>query len=140
MNKNVKQFDKYMKDKSQIFMFGRYRINPSSDFTDRVLNQVEKIENQRRFILNAITIILVFTPFIFRELWSFARHDYFSVSRMPYGQMILGTYTFFLSNLATYMLLGIGIIGAGVYLFGNRLSSKIRILTNRIFSQARFRV
>lgn len=129
-----------MRNKSQVFMFGKHQINPSSDFAEKIFLKIEKIENQRKFISNAFIVVLIFVPFMFRELWKFARHDYFSISGMPFSQMIVNTYIFFLSNLATYLLLTIGIIGAAIYLLGNRLSSKLRIITNQILGLARFRI
>lgn len=128
-----------MRMKSQVFMFGKHLINPSPNFTERTLFKIQKLENRRRFISDCLMVVLVFAPFIIREMWRFARHDYFSVSGMPFSQTIITAYAFFLSSLAAYLLLAIGIIGAFICLFGSRFSSKLRFLT-QISSQGRFRI
>lgn len=136
----MREFDNYMRNKSQVFMFGRHQINPPSDFAEKIFLKIEKIESKRKFMLNVFMVTLIFIPFMFIELWKFARHDYFSISGMPFSQIITNTYTFFLSSLATYLLLTIGIIGTAIYLLGNRLFSKLRIITNQIFGLARYRI
>lgn len=130
-----------MRDKSQVFMFGRHKISPSHDFTERILLKVEKLENQRKFISNAVMIVLIFAPFIIRQLWifRFMHHDYFPVGRMPFGHMIVGAYVLFLSGLVAYILLAAGVLGATIFIYGNRFSLKLRSLT-QVFHQVRFRI
>lgn len=128
-----------MRNKSLFFGARGHQIEPSPDFAQKTLAIIKQIRSRRKNFRDACMVCLIFIPFIIREIWTFIRHDYFSVSEMPFSNMIIHTYSFFLTGLAAYILLMLGIIGAGIYLYGNRLTSKFRFIT-QIFSQARFRI
>ncbi|MBI2669758.1 MAG: hypothetical protein HYX20_01245 [Candidatus Yanofskybacteria bacterium] len=88
----------------------RYFIEPSVDFTRRVMNGIKVLERHRRWMGYFAAVVLSMTPLAVREIWMFVRGDYFSASSLPLGNLIIGVYKFFLSPAALYILLALGIL------------------------------
>jgi hypothetical protein len=115
-----------------------HKIKPSSDFADKVMVQVAELEKQSKFWDNLVWVILIFSPLLIREVWLLIRHDYFSVGSLPFKDLILSIYNFFVSGLAFNIFLFAGIFFATVYIIFSRRLFRMKLVT-QIFSQARFR-
>ena len=74
------------------------------------MRQVGLIERRRRWMGYLLAVVLSLVPLAVREIWILIRGDYFSVSSLPMGQLIVGAYNFFLSPAALYILLALGIL------------------------------
>ena len=87
-----------------------HQVQPSADFTGRVMKQVGLLERRRRWIGYLAAVFLSLTPLAVREIWMLIRGDYFSASSLPMGRLIVGAYQFLLSPAALYILLALGIL------------------------------
>lgn len=116
------------------------QIEPSSDFTQRTIQKALEIKQKRDMISKILFSLLMFIPFAMREIWLFVRHDYFSISRMPFHEIIFSTYSFMLSNIAFYVLLGASVIVASLYFLGRRQLLVTIKSFSQIFNQARARI
>lgn len=97
----------------------RHYIQPSADFTSKVMRQVGLLERRRRWSAYLAAVLLSLAPLAVREVWMFVRGDYFSASSLPMGQLVVGAYHFFMSPAALYILLALGVLA---FLFrANRL-------------------
>lgn len=88
----------------------RYHIEPSADFTHRVMSGIKVLERRRRWMEYLAAVVLSMIPLAVREIWMIVRGDYFSASSLPLGGLIVGAYKFFLSPAALYILLALGVL------------------------------
>ena len=109
-HKSEEQLDNFIRSKIQNLNQMDYQIEPSADFTHRVMSNVKILERRRRWTGYLIAVVLSMVPLAVREAWMFIRGDYFSVGSLPMGQLIVGAYQFFLSPAALYILLSLGIL------------------------------
>ena len=107
---NEKKIDDFIRSKIQNLSQASYQIEPSADFTKRVMTTVGLINRRKRWTGYLLAVIFSMVPLALREIWLFARGDYFSVSTLPMGRLIVGAYEFFLSPAALYILLALGIL------------------------------
>lgn len=117
----------------------KYHIEPSRDFVERTILKIAELDSQKKLIANVFKIALIFTPFIVREVWLLIRHDFFSVSALPFNNMIVSAYGFFISGMAFYLLLSAGVIGCALCLTNSRKFFRLRFIA-QLFNQARFRI
>lgn len=82
-------------------------IEPSGNFTARVMRSVSALESRNRTQMAATMLV----PFILNVAWLMVRHDYFSVSSLPLAQYIIPLYITLISPIVTYILLAAGIAG-----------------------------
>ena len=104
------QLDNFIRSRLAMPGMARHHIQPSVDFTSKVMRQVGLIERRRRWMGYLLAVVLSLVPLAVREIWILIRGDYFSVSSLPMGQLIAGAYNFFLSPAALYILLALGIL------------------------------
>ena len=104
------QLDNFIRSKLAMPGTARHHIQPAADFTSKVMRQVGLMERRRRWIGYLLAVVLSLTPLAVREIWILIRGDYFSVSSLPMGRLIVGAYSFFLSPAALYILLALGIL------------------------------
>ena len=128
------------------FVMSKNLINPSPDFTNRLMLKVARVNQERRLLFDVLTALLLFSPLVLRELWLrvFYQHDYFAIGSLPWGKLFLPTYGFFTSSLAAYIFLGIGAAAIAFYflvdrLGARRLNSVLKPVV-ALFSQVRLRV
>ena len=79
-------------------------------FSERVMDQATLVEKRRFMRLNIYFAIVALLPYLARQMWSFARHDFFSVTHFPLGNVIAEVYRALMSSPATYVFLGGGIV------------------------------
>lgn len=106
---NEEQLDNFIRSKLATPPIG-YHIQPSADFTAKVMRQIGLIQRRQRWAAYLAAVLLSLVPLAAREIWLLIRGDYFSVSSLPMGQLIVGAYNFFLSPAALYILLALGIL------------------------------
>lgn len=123
-----------MKAKAPGFVMAKYQIHPSSDFLERTILRIMRLDQRRRLVADITKLILIFLPFFIREAWLFVRQDYFSVSHMPMGRLLISAYGFFLSSLTFYLFLIGGAAVAGLYLLGSRRLNFLLRQFNQVFS------
>jgi hypothetical protein len=118
-NKNQKNsFDSYLKTKGEFFMNKKLQIRPSASFTEKTIAKIEAAHEHRILITKILIVTYMFIPFILREVWFFARRDYFTLSHWPLGHLLSSVYKLFISApVATYMLI-LTIVSALIYLWG----------------------
>ncbi|MBI2063384.1 MAG: hypothetical protein HYT65_00110 [Candidatus Yanofskybacteria bacterium] len=109
MTKHETELDNLIKSKVA-GLKPRYYIEPSADFTHRVMNSIKVLERRRRWMGYLAAVVLSMTPLAAREIWMMLRGDYFSASNLPLSGLIIGAYKFFLSPAALYILLALGIL------------------------------
>jgi len=109
MTKHETDLDNLIKSKITAFK-PRYYIEPSANFTHRVMSGIKVLERRRRWMGYFAAVVLSMTPLAIREVWMIVRGDYFSASGLPLGGLIIGAYKFFLSPAALYILLALGIL------------------------------
>ena len=85
-------------------------VEPSAQFTQRVMNAAVGIEKQRRTRIAVWFALLAIAPYAVRQLWSFIRGDFISVASLPFGHALSEAYLAFMSSTATYVLLAFGIL------------------------------
>src|SRR3989344_8683706 len=88
----------------------RYFIEPSAGFTHRVMSNIKVLERRRRWMGYLAAVVLSMVPLAVREVWMLIRGDYFSASSLPMGRLIVGTYGFFLSPAALYILIALSVL------------------------------
>jgi len=119
-SKNQNNLDYYLKTKSEFFIM-KHQIRPSANFTALTLEKLEKAGDRQALIAKILIVSYMFIPFILREIWFFARRDYFSLTRWPLGNYLSDAYNFLIAgSTANYMLI-LGIASALMYLWGYRL-------------------
>lgn len=109
MNQTEIDLDNLIRSKI-VGLRSRYYIEPSADFTHRVMSGIKALERRRRWMGYLVAVVLSMVPLAFREIWMMVRGDYFSASSLPMGRLIIGAYQFFLSPAALYILLALGIL------------------------------
>lgn len=118
LEQNDIDIDNFIKEKINNRHFQRLIIKPSPDFSQRVMDRIYRLEGRRRFsTLYGLAILWALGPLALRQLWLLIRHDYFSASRLPFGNMIVGAYHLFLSFTGTFLLLGVGIFASLLFIF-----------------------
>ncbi len=110
MKHNDKQIDDLIRLRVQGLSRPKYTIEPSADFTRRVMAKVGLINRRQRWTAYLLTVVLSMVPLAMRETWLLVRGDYFSASSLPLGRLIVGVYNFFLSPAALYILLALGVL------------------------------
>ncbi|OGN04529.1 MAG: hypothetical protein A2831_00715 [Candidatus Yanofskybacteria bacterium RIFCSPHIGHO2_01_FULL_44_17] len=110
MNYNDEQLDNFIRSKLAKPDISWGHIRPSADFTARVMRQVGLLERRKRWAAYLIAILLSLAPLAVREVWMLVRGDYFSASTLPMGRLIVGTYGFFLSPAALYILIALSVL------------------------------
>ncbi len=118
----------------------KHQIEPSRDFAERTMLKIIGLDEQKKIVSHALTLFLIFSPFLARQIWLFVRHDYFSISGLPFSHTIVSAYGFFLSALAFYLFLAAGVVGAACYLFSAKYAWRKLRLLQYFFGQARFRI
>lgn len=113
MNRD-EELDNFIRSKVRGNNPAEYFMEPSEDFTERIMAKIYRIEKKKRIALYLLTILLSLAPLIAREFWMTIRDDYFSIAGMPFGNLIAGVYRFFISPVALYLLLLAG-IGIAIY-------------------------
>ena len=88
----------------------KHSVEPSADFTRRVMLRVALINRRRRWTGYLLAVLVSLVPLAIREIWMMVRGDYFSASSLPMSGLIIGAYNFFLSPSALYVLLALGIL------------------------------
>lgn len=109
MNKNEIDIDNFIRSKIARSAHENL-IRPSPDFTARVMAQVSLLERRQRWIKYFLAAVLSMAPIAVRGVWLLVRGDYFSATNLPMSGLIIGAYDFFLSPLALYILVGLGIL------------------------------
>lgn len=119
MTSNEEQLDNFIKSKLHGLGGSQRQIEPSADFSKGVMVKIKMIERQRRWMGYFLAVVLSLTPLAVREIWMMIRGDYFSVSSLPMGRLIVEAYRFLLSPAALYILLALAVLA---FLFrANRL-------------------
>lgn len=95
-----------------------HRIEPSADFAENTIKRIVEAYKHRIMITKIFIIISMFSPFIVRQIWDIARHDYFSIVNWPLSDYVLLIYRFSISHFTTYIMLGLGMFSAFMYLWG----------------------
>lgn len=118
MRYNEEQIDNFIRSKL-MQPDSQHYVQPSANFTSRIMRQIGIIERRKRWMAYLAASLLSLAPLAIREIWLLIRGDYFSVSTLPMGRLIVGAYNFFLSPAALYILLALGVLA---FLFrANRL-------------------
>lgn len=117
MNKDETKLDNLIRVRLQDFAGGFDFIEPPQDFKKKTMAKIYRIERSRRRLKNIFTAVLFLSPFIARQTWLIVRGDYFSVARLPLGDLIAGAYQTFISPASAYALLAFGIFCAWLYFF-----------------------
>ena len=83
------QFDSYIQNRIQSFMADctKEGMEPSDDFSNKVMESCICAERSRAKKLNIALILLSLSPFIGRQFWMLIRGDHFSVMHWPFGKM-----------------------------------------------------
>lgn len=110
MKSNEKQLDDLIRSKLRGLNKPKYQIEPSVNFTSRVMSQIGLINRRQRWMGYFLAVVLSLAPLAVREIWMLVRGDYFSASSLPLGQLVVGAYQFFLSPAALYILLALGVL------------------------------
>ncbi|MBI2063128.1 MAG: hypothetical protein HYT61_02720 [Candidatus Yanofskybacteria bacterium] len=110
MKHNDKQIDDLIRLRVQDLSRPKYLIEPPADFTRQVMAKIGMINRRQRWTGYFLAVVLSMVPLAVREAWLLVRGDYFSVSGLPFGQLVVGAYEFFLSPAALYVLLALGIL------------------------------
>lgn len=110
MKSSEEQLDDLIRSKLHSLNEPKYHIEPSVDFTRRVMLQVGLINRRQRWAGYLLAVVLSLAPLAVREIWMLVRGDYFSASSLPLGQLVVGAYQFFLSPAALYILLALGVL------------------------------
>ena len=110
MKHREEQLDDFIRSRIQNLNRIKYKIEPSADFTHRVMSNIKILERRRRWMGYLAAIVLSMIPLAAREVWMLIRGDYFSASSLPLGGLIIGAYKFFLSPATLYILLALGIL------------------------------
>jgi hypothetical protein len=118
---NKMSFDSYLKSKGEFFVMKKNHIRPSADFVDETIRKIEQAHEHRMLVTKILFVSYMFIPFILREVWYFARNDYFSLGRWPLGEYLVSAYTFLIASTTGVYLLIIGALSAITYLWGYRL-------------------
>jgi hypothetical protein len=121
--------DDFIRTKIQGINQSKYQIEPSADFTGRVMARVSLVERHHRWRGYFLAVCLSMAPLMAREVWFDIRGNYFSVSTWPMGHFIVGAYKFFLSPLALYTLLVLGVSASirNTLKFRRSYNSSVRI-------------
>ena len=102
--------DNFIKEKINSRRFGDLTIEPSSDFAERTIGKIYRIEKHRRtFIRHGSITLAALAPLILKHSWLFIRNDYFSLSSFPFSNLAVPTYRFVISFLGSVLLIAIGI-------------------------------
>lgn len=109
-SKKEEQLDELIRSKLRSFHKPKFYIEPSADFTHRVMTSIKVLERRKRWMAYLGAIVLSMIPLAGREVWMLVRGDYFSASSLPMGHLIVGAYRFFLSPAALYILLALAIL------------------------------
>ena len=123
----------------------KYHIRPSHNFTETTIAKVTAASHRRKFFTDLLTPVAIFSPLLLREVWLalFYHQDYFTVGRWPLANLLLRTYDIFVSNLLTYLLLGLGAALVALYFLSQRVSYRRHLLFRsfyQLFNLDRFRI
>ena len=115
---------------SQKLQYDRFRalnqIEPSADFTHRTMLKIKEVESRRKVLLDLWIVFLSMGPYLIQRSWLLVRSDYFSVGQLPFGEIIVSVYNFFVSNTNATLLLAGGIFVAAFYLYMSRSMLMVR--------------
>lgn len=109
-HRKEEQLDNFIRSKIQGLGRPKYQIEPSADFSQRLFVKIAAINRRKRWMGYLLAVVLSMVPLAVREAWLFIRGDYFSIANLPMGHLIVGAYRFFLSPVALYILLALGIL------------------------------
>ena len=109
--------DTYLRETAGLLGTLPNQVEPTGNFKTRVMREVLGCERQRGIVRLYFFAIIAMSPFVFRMIWSVLRHDYFSISHMPFGHWIYIAYQAFLSSTGAYLMLGVGITGGAYVLW-----------------------
>jgi len=109
-NEDDEDIDLFIKGRLFSSPIHHCRIDPSLHFKARTMKIIARSKRRRRIARDIIFAGMALSPFISQQLWLSMRSDYFSISRMPQGEIISSMYRLFISSSGTYVLL-IGAVG-----------------------------
>ena len=106
------QFDSYIQNRIQSFMADctKEGMEPSDDFSNKVMESCICAERSRAKKLNIALILLSLSPFIGRQFWMLIRGDHFSVMHWPFGKIICSAYGMIINSVGFYTLLTAGLL------------------------------
>ncbi len=87
-----------------------YTLDPSVDFVPNIMDRAVRYEKQRRSRINFLFAIIALAPFATREVWSLVRHDYISLSKLPWGGFLVQAYSVIMSPTAIVGFLALGFL------------------------------
>jgi hypothetical protein len=108
--------DNFIKEKINSRHFRQLIVEPSPDFGQRTMDRIYRLEWRKR-VTWGLVILWIFSPLTLRQLWLLVRNDYFSASRLPFGNTIVGAYYLFLSLKGEFLLLAMGIFVSLLFVF-----------------------
>lgn len=118
IEQNDIDIDNFIKERINNRRFQQPTIEPSPDFSRRTMDKIYRLEWRRRFLtLYGLAVPWALGPLALRQLWLLIRNDYFSASRFPFGNTIVGAYHLFLSLTGTFLLLAVGIFASLLFIF-----------------------
>lgn len=117
ITKKEMTIDSYIRSQVQSLRLQTHIVEPSLGFAGRVVNHAVEIEKQCRARINIWFAVTALTPYVLRQLWSFIRSDFVSLSGLPFGSELATAYHALMSSFASYALVAGGIVLA-VFIVG----------------------
>ncbi len=104
--------DNFIKSRLQGTRTPEAGIEPSPDFTVRIMARVMRVERRRSIERDAFAVGISVMPLALHQgWWHLARgRDYFSVSSLPMGEYLVGAYQIFFSSIGLALLAVVGVL------------------------------
>lgn len=118
IDKNDIDIDRFIKGKINSRMNPIPGIEPSPEFFQTTMGKIYRVEARRQTVFRYGWIfILTVAPFAIKHLWMVVRHDYFSLSKVPFSDLIVPTYQFAISYAGDFALITTGIFASALFAF-----------------------
>ena len=110
------KIDTYIQSRIQEIGCPHGEIEPSLRFVEKTMKRVQRVQRHQDLLRDFYFVLLALLPFILYQLWMSLRRDYFSVSEMPFGQIISQIYGYTLAPVATFVVLSLSVFLVMTYL------------------------
>ncbi|PIR41106.1 MAG: hypothetical protein COV31_03115 [Candidatus Yanofskybacteria bacterium CG10_big_fil_rev_8_21_14_0_10_46_23] len=110
------KIDAYIQSRIQEIGCSHGEIEPSLRFVEKTMRRVQRVQRQQDLLRDFYFVLLALLPFILYQIWMSLRRDYFSVSEMPFGQIISQIYGYALAPVATFVVFSLSLFLVMAYL------------------------